>query len=491
MTPSVEMLSDLLPDLFEMTEFHRALYELLPRRFVQREIINPTIAPISTGRWFDETLNAIRQRGLLNQEFVDGLTELRPASRDDFDMVQEALWLEEEEATEQRLHTVFEIILRYAGARLSPKRLRRLLTRLRESIDDAEARITSQRRGSIILTIEARPGALARLRDQFHRERLADLGIFGLRFLHFTTRRARGLKVVSVVNDKGGVGKTSITANLGAELAFRGKKVLLIDLASQAGLTHSFLKPQKWAKRIDRNNTIKEWFDVQAEEPVSLVQLIATPRNSPGGQLHLIAAHPDLSNVALSMAVGLSEAFLPDASREHPSPYRHIEEALKSLEGQGYDVVLIDCPPDFNILTRSAIVASDYLLIPAKPDYLSTLGIRNLLHRIDEVTEAHSSLAAEQTGLPSVQPELLGVVFNMVMEREGEPIVMQRPYIDKLRQSDIPVFDTYIKESKKRFLEGAVSRQPVVLSRAEGRTHQRIVLGLEDLTTELMIKAGL
>lgn len=69
------------------------------------------------------------------------------------------------------------------------------------------------------------------------------------------------MKVVSIINYKGGVGKTSLTANLGAELAWRGKNVLLIDLDAQASLTFSFIKPEDWIKSFeaDQRKTRRTW----------------------------------------------------------------------------------------------------------------------------------------------------------------------------------------------------------------------------------------
>ena len=61
------------------------------------------------------------------------------------------------------------------------------------------------------------------------------------------------MKIVSVINYKGGVGKTSLTANMGAELAWRRKRVLLIDLDAQASLTFSFIKPDEWSNKYEAN----------------------------------------------------------------------------------------------------------------------------------------------------------------------------------------------------------------------------------------------
>lgn len=69
------------------------------------------------------------------------------------------------------------------------------------------------------------------------------------------------MPVVSIINYKGGVGKTTVTANLAAELAQRGRRVLLVDLDSQASLTFSFVKPDQWRTDLEPDKTIKSWFD--------------------------------------------------------------------------------------------------------------------------------------------------------------------------------------------------------------------------------------
>ena len=69
------------------------------------------------------------------------------------------------------------------------------------------------------------------------------------------------MKIVSVINYKGGVGKTTVTANLGAELARRGQRVLLIDLDPQASLTFSFIRSEDWERHLSHHGTIKTWFD--------------------------------------------------------------------------------------------------------------------------------------------------------------------------------------------------------------------------------------
>lgn len=78
------------------------------------------------------------------------------------------------------------------------------------------------------------------------------------------------MKTISIINYKGGVGKTTISANLAAELAFRGKKILAIDLDPQASLTFSFFKVDEWRRNYEASKTIKNWYDAFIDKDTDL-----------------------------------------------------------------------------------------------------------------------------------------------------------------------------------------------------------------------------
>ncbi|MEW5724830.1 MAG: ParA family protein, partial [Thermodesulfobacteriota bacterium] len=87
--------------------------------------------------------------------------------------------------------------------------------------------------------------------------------------------------IVSVINYKGGVGKTTITANLAAELAWRDYKILLIDLDPQSSLTFSFIKPEEWKSDFEKKRTIKQWYEAFEEDnQLGLSDFIFSPQSA-------------------------------------------------------------------------------------------------------------------------------------------------------------------------------------------------------------------
>lgn len=279
------------------------------------------------------------------------------------------------------------------------------------------------------------------------------------------------MKIVSVINYKGGVGKTTLTANLSGELAHRGYRVLMIDLDPQASLTFSFIRPEEWEKNLAPNKTIKNWFrPSKKDKKLKFEELIFAPdtvnRLLVGkGELHLVSSHLELINVDLELATSLSGANLKQSKQNflkvHTTLFKGIEQ-LKDI----YDIVLIDCPPNFNIVTKNAIVASDYILIPAKPDYLSTLGIDYLIRSLNELVSDFNDYCQvdEDDEINQINPEIIGVIFTMVQFYGGEPISAIRPYISQTKKLKIPVFKTYIRENKTLFADAPQYGVPVVLT---------------------------
>lgn len=302
------------------------------------------------------------------------------------------------------------------------------------------------------------------------------------------------MRIVSVINYKGGVGKTTVTANLAAELAHRGKRVLLLDLDAQASLTFSFVKPDYWQEKLAEASTIKSWFDsFAASRPISLRSLVLSPeianRRIHAGQLDLIPSHLGLINVDLELATELGGATLKQSKRNYLRVHRRLADGLRELAELGYDLVLIDCPPNFNVVTKTAIVASESILIPAKPDYLSTLGIDYLQRSLDQLVSDYNDYA--EVDVPKsdkINPKLLGVVFTMVSYYGGQPISAQRPFIAQAKRLGVSVFDTMVRGNKTLFGDAPQYGVPVVLTYQSPGTYGTIVTELESLASEFLNK---
>jgi chromosome partitioning protein len=306
------------------------------------------------------------------------------------------------------------------------------------------------------------------------------------------------MKIVSVINYKGGVGKTSLTANLGAELAWRGKNVLLLDLDPQASLTFSFITPDDWRKKFEEDNTIKAWFDsFDSGKLLELSTLIYKPERiakklSGKGELDIIYSHLGLINVDLELATKLGGANLAQAKKNFISVHKRLSEGLAEIAKlEKYDVVLIDCPPNFNIVTKTAIVASNYVLVPTRPDELSTLGIDYLLRSIEGLVKEYNEYAELQQGVneSAIKPKVVGVVFTMIQEYGGVAMSAQRAYIAKVKnESGLTIFDAYIKRNDTVFAGAPIYGVPVVLKDYSNTSHQSVVDGLEEVATEFLKK---
>lgn len=307
------------------------------------------------------------------------------------------------------------------------------------------------------------------------------------------------MKIVSIINYKGGVGKTTVTSNIAAELAFQGRKVLLIDLDPQTNLTFSFIRPQDWEKSFSEKRTIKQSFDsLLAGETFDISELIYEPKRvktalDGRGKLDIICSHLGLINVDLELATLLGGANMRQSKQNFIRVHRRLADSLEGLIDRDYDVIMIDCPPNFNIVTKTAIVASNYILVPTRPDYLSTLGIDYLIRNVDSLVRDYNDYAREgDKPLPEISPAKIGILFNMIVERSTEPISAQATYIAQIRrQSGLYVFDAYIKRNDTLFASAAEAGVPVVLQDHSGGTYQSVVDGLEKVTAEFATLIGL
>lgn len=300
--------------------------------------------------------------------------------------------------------------------------------------------------------------------------------------------------VVSVINYKGGVGKTTLAANLGADLAARGRRVLLIDLDPQASLTFSFFRVQDWVDQLAEQNTILQWFQAYVTSGVAepLWKYVVSPPavnsvvQEGGGQLDLLASHLGLIEIDLDLAAALGGARFQKAHPRYLSVHRVLADALDDPAFGGYDAILIDCAPNFNMVTRTALAASDHVLVPARPDYLSTLGIDYLRGRLSRLIGEYNEVAGPR-GIP-INPEVIGVVHTMI-QRTGTGILnAQRASMQRLERIEIPVFRQTIRENKTAFTDAGERGIPVVLAAERTGATEILRHELQQLTSEFIAK---
>lgn len=310
------------------------------------------------------------------------------------------------------------------------------------------------------------------------------------------------MDIISFINYKGGVGKTTLTANVAAELAYRGKRVLVVDLDPQTNLTLSFINLDKWQELDEEGKTIKHWYDqfLDADLDESLSKLIVVPDKvnntlnqlNSQGYVHLISSHLELINLDMELATrygGNSERTIRSSFLRL---FSRLKKGLEEVK-DNYDLVLIDCPPNFNIVTQNAIIASNMYLVPAKADFLSTLGIDQLVRHIDALTSKYNDYVKQDDSSrwEEINPQLTGVVFTMINIYNGNPIQAQNTYIHQVSRAGYTVFDKFIRNNNTLFANSPEYGVPVALNTNVEGIYLDIRQEIESVVDELILKTGI
>jgi cellulose biosynthesis protein BcsQ len=196
----------------------------------------------------------------------------------------------------------------------------------------------------------------------------------------FRAPQLRKAPFVSVLNLKGGVGKTTITANLGASLAHLGYRVLLVDLDLQGSLTSLFLPDEEQLRLYQRGNLLQNYFDRAAEDV--RVKLLDYSQPILGGKSGLVATADTLAYTELN----LTFKWLLRIGKRDPRFLLRKAMHLRMVSRK-YDVVLLDCPPLMNVSCVNALAASDYVLIPVMPSKQATGRVPALLRTLRSFRE--------------------------------------------------------------------------------------------------------
>lgn len=218
-------------------------------------------------------------------------------------------------------------------------------------------------------------------------------------------------KIISTVNMKGGVGKTTLTVNLATCLAKDfGKRVLILDLDSQISATLSLISPHEFAKVRKKRRTLSYLLDnIINPNPWSKLEIkdIIYEGICNVDGLELLPGDIELYDEYLVSEM-LHQKAVEESDKEFEKVWDNFERVLikQIVEPviDEYDFIIMDCAPGYNLLTRSGIAASDFYLLPARPEPLSLVGIQLLERRIAKLKESHEDIQA-------LNIKLLGIVF--------------------------------------------------------------------------------
>jgi len=176
-------------------------------------------------------------------------------------------------------------------------------------------------------------------------------------------------QIISVINQKGGVGKTTTVINLAAGLAMQDKKVLVIDLDPQGNATTGF-----GFSNIDSKNTIYEVL-IGSKEFKNVI------KNTSISNLSIISSNVDLSGLEIETAGDNKRAFFLKEK---------LSQFLEANKAQ-FSYIFIDCPPSLSLLTVMALVASHSLIVPLQTEFFALEGLTQLMKTIERITESLNS----------------------------------------------------------------------------------------------------
>ncbi|MGX7197367.1 ParA family protein [Enterococcus olivae] len=252
-------------------------------------------------------------------------------------------------------------------------------------------------------------------------------------------------RIISVANQKGGVGKTTTTVNLGASLAYSGKKVLLVDIDAQGNATSGM--------GIRKPDVAQDIYDVLVNETPIQETILPSSREN----LDIVPATLQLAGAEIELT-----SMMARESR--------LKTALNEIKDQ-YDFIFIDCPPSLGHLTINAFTASDSILIPVQCEYYALEGLSQLLNTV-RLVQKHFNPELEIEGVlltmydarTNLGAEVVEEVRRYFQEKVYETIIPRNIRLSEAPSHGLSIVD-YDLRSKGAEVYQALAKE--VLAREE------------------------
>ncbi len=241
-------------------------------------------------------------------------------------------------------------------------------------------------------------------------------------------------RVVSLINLKGGVAKTTTTVALAETLASHyGKRVLVIDLDPQTNATTMLVGEKRWKKINEKGWTLATLFKDALDPNYKSFDLDKTLQKEVSDvqgaeRVDLLPSSLDLIDVQDKLASA------PTGQFYSVTPIDLLRLAVKSILDE-YDLVLVDCPPNLGIITLNGLRISEGYIIPTVPDVLSTYGIPQILKRVSNFSKEIAE---------DIEP--LGIIITKYQEASTIHVNVSR---DLRRENDPPVFENVIRQANQ------------------------------------------
>lgn len=262
------------------------------------------------------------------------------------------------------------------------------------------------------------------------------------------------MKVISIANQKGGVGKTTLTREISACCALRGYQVLMVDCDPQGNLTASWVDENVYENTLAHVLIEPEGLNTKKKEPISLDYAIL---EAPIENLDLVPADIRLARF-----------------EQQPNYMDHRLRNQLIEHGQEYDLVFIDCPPQLGKLLTAALYASEYVIIPCAADSMGLQGLSDLAYTIEQIKKNVNA-----------KLKILGAIVNLFKPQRNISAEARQTIEQEVSLVE-HVFDTNIHDYAK-IAEAPSQHLPIALYAPEHRAADL----LNSLTDEILQKLKL